>query len=168
MSTCNVSQKLNSWKFYPGTIFFYVTEKGECDGGADSPTTGVGAFRFMLESNLGKTMLEFQEMMTVFQLLHWNGSLKAMRQRQCSRQEVVAHYSRRQLDDNMRSQMALDWLAREQEQRGTVGKELGAAEAELDAARRAARELRYPKEKKDILMLAAAQIRKSGGGGARD
>lgn len=32
--------------------------------------------RYMLEANLGKTMLEFQELMTVFQLLHWNGSLK--------------------------------------------------------------------------------------------
>ena len=40
----------------------------------------------MLEANKGKTMLEFQELMTVFQLLHWNGSLKAMRERQCSRQ----------------------------------------------------------------------------------
>lgn len=59
-------------------------------------------------------MLEFQELMTVFQLLHWNGSLKAMRERQCSRQEVVAHYSHRALDDDMRSQMALDWIAREQ------------------------------------------------------
>jgi hypothetical protein len=45
----------------------------------------------MLEQNLGKTMLEFQELMTVFQLLHWNGSLKAMRERQCSRQEVRKH-----------------------------------------------------------------------------
>ena len=26
--------------------------------------------------------------MTLLQLLHWNGSLKAMRERQCSRQEV--------------------------------------------------------------------------------
>ena len=43
---------------------------------ADNPNTGIGAFRFMLESNKGKTMLEFQELMTVFQLLHWNGSLK--------------------------------------------------------------------------------------------
>ena len=34
---------------------------------------GVEAFRFMLESSLGKSMLEFGEMMTVFQLLHWNG-----------------------------------------------------------------------------------------------
>ena len=71
------------------------------------PNTGIGAFRFMLESNLGKTMLEFQELMTVFQLLHWNGSLKAMRERQCSRQEVVEHYSKRPLDDDMRSQMVI-------------------------------------------------------------
>ena len=31
--------------------------------------------------------------MTVFQLLHWNGSLKAMRERQCSRQ-VSCHWWR--------------------------------------------------------------------------
>merc|ERR1719150_3151829 len=53
----------------------------------DSAHSGIAAFRFMLEANKGKTMLEFQELMTVFQLLHWNGSLKAMRERQCSRQE---------------------------------------------------------------------------------
>ena len=52
-------------------------------------------------------MLEFQELMTVFQLLHWNGSLKAMRERQCSRQEVGEHYSKRPLDDDMRSQMVI-------------------------------------------------------------
>ena len=44
------------------------------------PSTGIGAFRFMLESNKGKSMLEFQDLMTIFQLLHWNGSLKAMRE----------------------------------------------------------------------------------------
>ena len=55
-------------------------------------------------------MLEFQELMTVFQLLHWNGSLKAMRERQCSRQEVVEHYSKRPLDDDMRSQMVIKLL----------------------------------------------------------
>ncbi|KAJ1524289.1 hypothetical protein ONE63_010801 [Megalurothrips usitatus] len=130
---------------------------------ADNPNTGIGAFRFMLESNRGRTMLEFQELMTVFQLLHWNGSLKAMRERQCSRQEVVAHYSNsavccRALDDDMRSQMALDWLAREQEQTGALGRELAMAERELEAARLAGRELRFPKEKKDILMLAHTQL----------
>lgn len=66
----------------------------------------------MLEANKGRTMLEFQELMTVFQLLHWNGSLRAMRERQCSRQEVVAHYSARALDDAMREQMAREWAAR--------------------------------------------------------
>ncbi|XP_060516249.1 protein limb expression 1 homolog [Cylas formicarius] len=125
---------------------------------ADNPNTGIGAFRFMLESNKGRTMLEFQELMTVFQLLHWNGSLKAMRERQCSRQEVVAHYSNRALDDNMRSQMALDWIAREQESPGSLRKELNQAERELESARLAGRELRFPKEKKDILILAHSQI----------
>lgn len=69
----------------------------------------------MLEANKGRTMLEFQELMTVFQLLHWNGSLRAMRERQCSRQEVVAHYSARALDDAMREQMAREWGARERD-----------------------------------------------------
>ena len=41
-------------------------------------SSGIAAFRYMLEANKGKTMLEFQELMTVFQLLHWNGSLKVL------------------------------------------------------------------------------------------
>ena len=75
---------------------------------------GVEAFRFMLESNAGKTMLEFQELMTVFQLLHWNGSLKAMRERQCSRQEVREELSinARQLENKESSLI----LRRNQEQ----------------------------------------------------
>merc|ERR1712051_368490 len=125
----------------------------EAEGG-----TGIGAYRFMLEQNLAKTMLEFQELMTVFQLLHWNGSLKAMRERQCSRQEVVEHYSQRTLDDDMRSQMALDWIAREQETIGIISAELRMADHELETARIGGRELRFPKEKKDILMLAASQM----------
>ncbi|XP_055927110.1 protein limb expression 1 homolog [Argiope bruennichi] len=125
---------------------------------ADKSHSGIDAFRFMLESNKGRTMLEFQELMTVFQLLHWNGSLKAMRERQCSRQEVVAHYSHRALDDDMRSQMALDWIAREQESPGVISRELTSAERELEAARLAGRELRFPKEKRDILMLACGQV----------
>ncbi|XP_017584361.1 PREDICTED: LIX1-like protein, partial [Corvus brachyrhynchos] len=120
---------------------------------ADNPNTGIGAFRFMLESNKGKSMLEFQELMTVFQLLHWNGSLKAMRERQCSRQEVLAHYSHRALDDDIRNQMALDWVNREQSIPGALSRELAATERELDEARLAGKELRFHKEKKDILLL---------------
>lgn len=112
----------------------------------------------MLETNKGRTMLEFQELMTVFQLLHWNGSLKAMRERQCSRQEVVAHYSNRSLDDEMRQQMALDWIERENENPGLLSRELAIAERELETARLAGRELRFPKEKKDILQMAHNQL----------
>lgn len=112
----------------------------------------------MLESNKGRTMLEFQELMTVFQLLHWNGSLRAMRERNCTRQEVLAHYSHRALDDDMRSQMALDWIAREQESPGIIQLELEQAGGELTIARLAGRELRFPKEKRDILILALSQI----------
>jgi len=54
----------------------------------DEDSSGLEAYRVMLEVVKGKTMLEFQEMMTVFQLLHWNGSLRAMRERQCTRNEV--------------------------------------------------------------------------------
>ncbi|CAG5115435.1 unnamed protein product [Candidula unifasciata] len=128
---------------------------------ADNPSTGIGAFKFMLEANRGRSMLEFQELMTVFQLLHWNGSLKAMRERNCSRQEVLAHYSHRALDDDMRSQMALDWIAREQESPDIIASELEVAERDLEAARLAGRELRFYKEKRDILVLALSQINPS-------
>ena len=58
----------------------------------------------------------------------------------------------------MRSQMALDWIAREQEKMSVISKELNQAEHELESARLAGRELRFPKEKKDILMLAYSQV----------
>ena len=39
-----------------------------------------------------------------------------------------------------------------------IAQELRSAEEELEQARLAGRELRFPKEKKDILMLACAQL----------
>merc|ERR1711988_2005274 len=96
----------------------------DSDAGAGS---GIGAYRFMLQQNLG-------------------------------RQEVVQHYSHRALDDDMRSQMALDWIAREQEIPGIIARELNLSERELETSRVAGRELRFPKEKKDILMLASSQV----------
>lgn len=107
--------------------------------------------------------------MTVLRLLHWNGSLKAMRERQCTRQEVLEHYSHRAVDDDMRSQMALDWIAREEDNigqgrgrhgrtSGVIAAEMARAEAELTSARLNGRELRFPKEKRDILLLALSQV----------
>jgi len=134
-----------------------ATESLQNDG-KESGDPGVAAYKYMLDQSVGRTMLEFQELMTVFQLLHWNGSLVAMKERQCSRQEVVEHYSHRPLDDDMRTMMAIDWVAREQERSGLIDKELELALSELDTARHAGRELRFPKEKKEILNLAATQI----------
>ncbi|XP_005618123.1 protein limb expression 1 homolog isoform X4 [Canis lupus baileyi] len=64
---------------------------------ADDPSTSIGAYHYMLESNMGKTMLEFQELMTIFQLLHWNGSLKALRETKCSRQGLTTTNTRPQI-----------------------------------------------------------------------
>lgn len=46
----------------------------------------------------------------------------------------------------------------EQESPGIVSRELNMAERELEAARLAGRELRFPKEKREILMLACSQV----------
>ncbi|XP_067425078.1 protein limb expression 1 homolog [Emydura macquarii macquarii] len=125
---------------------------------ADDPSTSIGAYHYMLESNIGKTMLEFQELMIVFQLLHWNGSLKALRETKCSRQEVISYYSQYSLDERMRSHMALDWIMKEQESPGIISQELQVALRELEEARKAGQELRFYKEKKEILSLALSQI----------
>lgn len=54
--------------------------------------------------------------------------------------------------------MALDWISREQEQPGLIGSELEISVRELETARLAGRELRFPKEKIDILQLALTQL----------
>uniref|UniRef100_A0A672YSH8 Limb and CNS expressed 1 n=1 Tax=Sphaeramia orbicularis TaxID=375764 RepID=A0A672YSH8_9TELE len=124
---------------------------------AVSVSTSIGAYSLLLHSYIGKTMLQFQEMMTVFQLLHWNETLKALRERQCSRQSVISYYSQRGLDEYMRSSMALDWLGREQKSPGQLGEELQVAQRELVLARRRGIELRFYKEKTEILSLALSQ-----------
>jgi LIX1-like protein len=115
-------------------------------------------YRIMLEICLGKTMLEFQQMMTVFQLLHWNGSFKAMKERQCSRDEVINYYCNRSVNDEMRSQLALDWIAREHQNQGILKQELEHVNKDIEMARLSGHELRFLKEKRDILLLALYQL----------
>ena len=54
--------------------------------------------------------------------------------------------------------MAMDWVSREQSSPGALSRELAATERELDEARLAGKELRFHKERKDILLLAAGQL----------
>uniref|UniRef100_A0A8C1PSF5 Limb and CNS expressed 1 n=1 Tax=Cyprinus carpio TaxID=7962 RepID=A0A8C1PSF5_CYPCA len=109
--------------------------------------TCVAGYHFLLQTL-------HHEIMTVFQLLHWNGTLKAFREMRCSRQEVILYYSQQRLDERTRSHMALDWLQKEQESPGLLSQELQLAMKELGEARRIGRELRFYKEKKEILSLA--------------
>ena len=52
----------------------------------------------------------------------------------------------------------MHWWIYEQETPGIVSRELNMGERELEAARLAGRELRFPKEKREILMLACSQV----------
>ena len=54
--------------------------------------TALDIYKMMLEMCVDRSMLDFQQMMTVFQILHWNGSFKAMRERECTRDEVISYY----------------------------------------------------------------------------
>ncbi|KAF1487935.1 Protein limb expression 1, partial [Eudyptula minor novaehollandiae] len=99
---------------------------------ADNSGTNIGAYHYMLESNIGKTILEFEE--------------------------VISSYSQYSLDKRMRSHMALDWIMKEQESPGIISQELQVALRELEEARKAGQELRFYKERKEILSLALSQI----------
>lgn len=72
----------------------------------------------------------------------------------CLLQDVIHYYSQQHLDERTRSHMALDWLQKEQQSPGLLSQELQLAVKELGDARRTGRELRFYKEKKEILSLA--------------
>lgn len=73
-------------------------------------------------------------------------------------QEVISYYSQYSLDEKMRSHMALDWIMKERDSPGILSQELRMALRELEEARKAGQELRFYKEKKEILSLALTQI----------
>lgn len=119
------------------------------------------AFRAMLEANVGKSLLMFQEMMTIFQLLHWNGNLKEMKRRQCSREEVISRYAGSSMDQRMRDGMIRDWKSRELKLPGVSQTELEAAVECMRRSREFGTDLRFHKEKRDILMKVAAELHNS-------
>ncbi|XP_038659895.1 protein limb expression 1 homolog isoform X2 [Scyliorhinus canicula] len=111
-----------------------------------------------IRNSIEEAAASVSELMTVFQLLHWNGSLKILRERKCSRQDVISYYSKQSLDDCMRSQMALDWILKEKKISGILAQELQSSLKDLEKARETGHELRFYKEKKEILTLALSQI----------
>ncbi|CAF0800797.1 unnamed protein product [Brachionus calyciflorus] len=115
-------------------------------------------YKNFLKMCLDKTMLEFKQMMTIFQLLQWNGSLKAMRERNCSLNDVIEFYKNFKIDETMRSEMSLDWIAREQKQPGLIENELEKVNNEIETSRLNGQEMRFLKEKRSILLLASYQF----------
>ncbi len=115
---------------------------------------GIETFKHMLSKNKGKTMLEFQSLMTIFRLLQWNNSFESMRKRGLKRDDVIAQYLHAELDTMVRNEMAKDWTIRTGNDRRALASELVRAKAELAEFRLAGRELRFFKEKQDILTLA--------------
>lgn len=125
---------------------------------ADDPSQIVGAFQFLLTSMKGKSLLEFQELMTIFQLLNWNGTLNVLRDKGLSRQHVLSHYKTQTIDKDIRAQMASDWTSQEQTKPESVAKCYEQACRELEEFCLKGRELRFVKEKREILALALQQL----------
>jgi len=140
--------------------FIYESTRAAISECSDDVTNGVGiqVYNHILTKCKGKSMLEFQELMTIFRLLHWNDSLRVMRQKQLELDDVLKHYSGRELNTEMRSQMAMDWVAREEQNPGLIRTALKRSLQELGEFRCSGKELRFFKEKRDILMLAEEEI----------
>jgi hypothetical protein len=62
------------------------------------------------------------------------------------------------IDESMRYEISLDWIAREQLQPGLILNELKQVNQEIEEARLRGQELRFLKEKRDILLLASYQF----------
>lgn len=116
------------------------------------------AFKSMLLASEGKSVLMFQEMMTIFQLLHWNGNLKEMKRRKCSREEVIARYAGASMDQKMRDSMARNWKSKEMKLPGVVQTELVEAEEAMRHSREIGVDLRFHKEKRRILRLVMSEL----------
>lgn len=58
------------------------------------------------------------------------------------------------INENVRLEMALDWVAKEAKMSGTILNELDRVNYEIDEARLNGRELSFFKEKRHILLLA--------------
>ncbi len=58
----------------------------------------------------------------------------------------------------MRTQMSLDWISREQQQPGIILEQMKQVNEEIEVSRLSGQELRFLKEKRDILLLASYQF----------
>ena len=58
----------------------------------------------------------------------------------------------------MRNKMSIDWIDREQKQPGCIISELNKVNSEIETSRLRGQEIRFLKEKRNILLLASYQF----------
>lgn len=59
--------------------------------------------------------------MTISQIFHWKGSLKALCATKDSQQEVISYYLQYSLDEERNGHLTLDQIMKEQEQQMALG-----------------------------------------------
>jgi len=105
-------------------------------------------------------MLDYTSFVNQLLAMQWSGALELMSRHGASRQQVLdAASTRHWFTEDSRSEMALTWIAIERQDRGSIDTELTKATSELEAAQRCGRELAFPRLKRDVLRLAANNVR---------
>ena len=126
---------------------------------SSSSLEGIEVFRSVLESVQGQTMLDYAAFVNRLLAMYWSGTLQSMSRGGASRQQVLEMASaRRWFSEDSQSEMARSWIAAERQHPGAIDTELRKAASELESARRCGRELAFPRLKRDVLRLAAAQV----------
>ena len=55
-------------------------------------------------------MLELQNSITTFQLMHWSDKITQLKSTDVTREEILSHYSHRHITDEFTSELAHHWL----------------------------------------------------------
>jgi len=111
----------------------------------------INTFQTLLHSHLGETMLELQNSITTFQLLHWSDKIAQLKSADVSREEVLRHYSHRAVDDELTTKLARHWLDRGVDE---VTREISKCAVERAEMAGKCRECRFAHEKLKVLKRA--------------
>lgn len=129
---------------------------------ANGPTYGISGYQLALERMMDKTMMQYQEVCTVLQLLSWSGLMEAMRARSLSQDELIDYSIEAKIDGAFRSELTMYIMDKENENPGYLDKQLRQAESEMLQLRQAGKDLRFPYEKRIVCLMALDQFQYGG------
>ncbi|GAV04179.1 hypothetical protein RvY_14494 [Ramazzottius varieornatus] len=123
---------------------------------------GISSYQLALERMMDKTMMQYQEVCTVLQLLSWSGLMEAMRARSLSQDEPIDYSIEAKIDGAFRSELTMYIMDKENENPGYLNKQLRQAESEMLQLRQAGKDLRFPYEKRMVCLMALDQFQYGG------